>query len=180
LEVLTDAGTPLADITVLHCTTEYPTPFQDVHLRAMLAVGAAFGVDVGYSDHTEGIEVAVAAAALGAKVIEKHFTLDRGLPGPDHSSSLEPPQLAAMVASVRNVERSLGSPVKRPTSGELETSRLVRKAIVAARPIKAGEMLTEENLTVKRPCYGISAAQWDHVVGRPARREYRVNEEIEW
>ncbi len=180
LEILTVAGTELSRITALHCTSEYPAPFEDVHLNAMVALGRTFGVDVGYSDHTRGIEVPVAAVALGAKVIEKHFTLDRSLPGPDHAASLEPQELARMAEAIRNVEKALGGTLKVPTERERATRVVVRKAIVAARRIRRGEVLGEENITAKRPCVGISVAYWDQVVGRPATRDYEADEPIEW
>lgn len=179
MAVLEAAGTPRARITVLHCTTEYPTPMAEVNLNAMLSIRDIFGVAVGYSDHTEGIEVAIAATAMGAQVIEKHFTLDRGLPGPDHKASLEPDELKAMVAAIRNVEMAMGSGVKRPGPSELRNLPVARKSIVAARPIRAGERLSAENLTVKRPGTGISPMRWDDVLGRTATRDYQADEAIE-
>lgn len=179
IEVLEASGTPRARITVLHCNTEYPTPMADVNLRAMNAIGTAFGVPVGYSDHTNGIEVALAAVALGARVIEKHFTLDRNLPGPDHRASLEPDELAAMVRAIRNIEAALGSAVKRPTASETGNRAVARKSIVAAVDIAAGEVFGPHNLAVKRPGTGISPMRWDDVVGRVARRAYRADEMIE-
>jgi N,N'-diacetyllegionaminate synthase len=178
LAVLTHAGTPLSDITVLHCTTEYPTPMADVNLRAMQTIQETFGVTVGYSDHTQGIEVAAAAVALGATVIEKHFTQDRGLPGPDHQASLEPRELASMVLAIRSIESALGDGIKRPVPGESRNSTVVRKSIVAARAIRAGERFCPENLTVKRPGTGVSPMRWDDVIGRVATRDYRRDELI--
>ena len=179
IEVLVQAGTPRARLTVLHCTTEYPTPMNEVNLRAMLAIHAAFGVPVGYSDHTQGIEVAVAAVALGATVIEKHFTLGRNLPGPDHQASLEPAELKAMVVAIRNIEVALGDGVKRPTSSEARNKPVSRKSLVASRAIKAGEVFTAENLTVKRPGNGISPMRWDEVLGKRAIRDFFADELIE-
>lgn len=179
LLVLEAAGTPRERITVLHCTTEYPAPFSEVNLRAMLTMGAVFGVPVGYSDHTTGIEVSVAAVALGATVIEKHFTLDRTLPGPDHLASLEPQELAAMVSAIRNVEVALGDGVKRVGRAEGRNKSVARKSIVAARAIRTGEQFSSENLAVKRPGTGVSPMRWDEVVGRTASRDFDVDELIE-
>lgn len=179
LSVLEHAGTPRERITVLHCTTEYPTPMAEVNLRAMVSIGKAFGVAVGYSDHTPGIEVAIAAAALGATVIEKHFTLDRNLPGPDHQASLEPDELRAMVAAIRNIEQALGSGIKAPGVSEVKNKPVVRKSLVAARAIRAGEVLSADNLAVKRPGTGLSPMQWDAVVGRVASRDFAADELIE-
>lgn len=179
INVVERAGTPREKITVLHCTTEYPTPMEDVNLRAMVNIGKAFGVSVGYSDHTPGIEVPIAAVALGATVIEKHFTLDRNLPGPDHRASLEPHELKAMVQGIRNIEKALGDGIKRPSPSELKNKPIARKSLVAARPIKAGEPFSEENLMVKRPGTGISPMQWDEVIGRTAPRDFSEDELIE-
>jgi len=179
LTVLKQAGTPTDRVTVLHCSTEYPTPMAEVNLRAMLTIRDAFGVEVGYSDHTSGIEVSTAAVALGATVIEKHFTLDRRLPGPDHAASLEPAELKAMVAAIRNIELALGDGIKRPTGSELRNRPIVRKSLVAARPIRAGEVFTESNVAVKRPGTGYSPMRWDEVVGRPAPRDFIPDELIE-
>jgi N,N'-diacetyllegionaminate synthase len=179
LDVLEAAGTPRARTTVLHCTTEYPAPMRDVNLLAMHAIRDRYGVAVGYSDHTEGIEVAIAAVALGAAVIEKHFTLDRSLPGPDHKASLEPAELAAMVAAIRNIERALGDGVKRVAAGEAPNVAVARKSIVASRPIAAGERYSAENLAVKRPGTGVSPMRWDEVLGRPAPRDFTRDELIE-
>jgi N,N'-diacetyllegionaminate synthase len=179
LAVFEDAGIPRERITVLHCNTEYPTPMSDVNLRAMLTVRDAFGVAVGYSDHTLGIEVAVAAAALGASVIEKHFTLDRALAGPDHKASLEPLELKAMIAAIRNIERALGDGVKRPSASELKNKLMARRSLVAARAIRAGETLDHTNLAAKRPGTGLSPMRWDEVVGRKASRNFAPDELIE-
>jgi len=179
IDVIEGLGTPREMITVLHCTTEYPTPMEDVNLLAMVNIGKAFGVHVGYSDHTPGIEVPIAAVALGATVIEKHFTLDRNLPGPDHRASLEPGELKAMVQGIRNIEKALGDGIKRPSPSELKNKPVARKSIVAAHPIKAGEAFSEENLMAKRPGTGISPMRWDDVIGRTASRDFSEDELIE-
>lgn len=176
IEVLEQAGTPRAKLTVMHCTTEYPTPMCDVNLRAMQSIKAAFGVAAGYSDHTLGIEVAIAAVALGATVIEKHFTLDRKLPGPDHQASLEPTELAAMVTAIRNIEVALGDGIKRLTPSEAKNKPIARKSLVASRAIKAGEIFTAENLTAKRPGNGISPMCWDEIMGKRALRDFAADE----
>lgn len=179
LEALEAAGVQRANITVLHCNTEYPTPIQDVNLRAMLSIRQAFGVQIGYSDHTSGIEVAIAAVALGASVIEKHLTLDRHLPGPDHKASLEPDEFAAMARAIRNIEQAMGDGLKRPTPSEAKNKAVARKSLVAAKPIRAGEQFTTENLSVKRPGTGISPMRWDEVLGRVAERDFVIDELIE-
>ena len=181
LEVLESAGTAREQITLLHCNTEYPTPMGDVNLRAMETLRNAFpGLKgVGYSDHTLGIEVPIAAVALGATVIEKHFTLDRTLPGPDHRASLEPEELSAMVRAIRNIETALGDGVKIPTPSESKNRSIARKSIVAARHITAGETFTGENLTVKRPGTGISPMRWDEWIGQMAKRDYDEDELID-
>lgn len=179
ISILESSGTPRSRITVLHCNTEYPTPMTDVNLRAMIAMRDAFGVAVGYSDHTAGIEVATAAVALGATVIEKHFTLDRSQPGPDHQASLEPDELKALVIAVRNIEQALGDGIKRPTPSEVKNRAMARKSIVAGRPIRAGEQLTEENLSVKRPGAGLSPMHWDRVIGKTALRDYATDELVD-
>jgi N,N'-diacetyllegionaminate synthase len=179
LDVLMEAGTVRENMTVLHCNTEYPTPMQDVNLRAMLTIGAAFpGVQVGYSDHTLGIEVPIAAVAMGATVIEKHFTLDRNMEGPDHKASLEPDELKAMVKAIRNIEKAFGSGIKQASPSELKNKPIARKSIVAARDIKKGEEFTEENLTTKRPGTGISPMRWDEMIGRTAGKNYKTDEII--
>lgn len=179
IDVFTSFGVSPGSITVLHCNTEYPTPVQDVNLRAMDTIKSAFpGIYVGYSDHTLGIEVPVAAVAMGATIIEKHFTLDRTLPGPDHRASLEPDELTAMVKAIRNIEAALGNGIKKPTPSELKNRPIARKSIVAARPIQAGEKFTGENLTVKRPGTGLSPMQWDRVVGTTAMKDYARDEPI--
>lgn len=177
IRVLREHGT--ADIRLLHCNTEYPTPFADVNLRAMETMRRAFGVEVGYSDHTKGIEVPIAAVALGATIIEKHFTLDRNMEGPDHKASLEPDELAAMVSAIRNIEQALGSGVKTVSPSERKNIAVARKSIVAKRAIKAGERLTEENLTVKRPGSGVSPMRWRGVLGTAAIRDFEEDEMIE-
>jgi N,N'-diacetyllegionaminate synthase len=181
LVVLESAGTARAKITLLHCNTEYPTPMSDVNLRAMQTLRNAFpGLrGVGYSDHTLGIEVPVAATAMGATVIEKHFTLDRSLPGPDHRASLEPNELADMVRAIRNIEVALGNGVKQPTPSELKNRPVARKSIVAAKEIRAGEIFKADNLTVKRPGTGLSPMRWDEVIGRNAGRNYKRDELID-
>ncbi|MBA4369360.1 MAG: N-acetylneuraminate synthase [Desulfobacterium sp.] len=180
LDVLTESGTPLENITVLHCNTEYPTPFEDVNLKAMLTIRNAFPMlDVGYSDHTNGIELPIAAVAMGASVIEKHFTMDRNLPGPDHRASLEPNELASMIICIRNIERALGTGKKKPSSSEIKNKSIARKSIVAAIPIKKGEKFTEENITAKRPATGINPMRWDEIIGREATKSYMRDELIE-
>ena len=179
LSILEQTGLRRDKTTVLHCTTEYPTPMDEVNLRAMSSIRKTLGVAVGYSDHTVGIEVSIAAVALGASVIEKHFTLDRTLPGPDHKASLEPNELIAMVKAIRNVEVALGSDVKEPTIGEIKNLQIVRKSILASRKIEAGEILSALNLVVKRPGDGISPMHWDHLIGQIACREYLPDEKID-
>jgi N,N'-diacetyllegionaminate synthase len=179
VEALESAGTPRSHIIALHCNTEYPTPMEDVNLLAMRNIGKVLGVAVGYSDHTPGIEVPIAAAALGARVIEKHFTLDRSLPGPDHLASLEPQELAAMVRAIRNIEAALGDGIKRPSPSELKNRPIARKSLVAAVPIQAGERFSPANLSVKRPGHGISPMRWDEIVGRTAPRDFAADELIE-
>lgn len=177
--VLLDGGLTLDMITLLHCNTEYPTPYTDVNLRAMLALRDAIGCRVGYSDHTLGIEVPVAAVAMGAEVIEKHFTLDKTLPGPDHVASLEPAELKAMVSAIRHTEAVLGSGRKDVSPSERKNIAIARKSIIAARPISKGERFSHDNLTVKRPGNGISPMLWDTVVGLEAPRDFEPDELIE-
>lgn len=179
LKVLTVHGVGKEQITILHCNTEYPTPFEDVNLRAMIEIHDKFGVKVGYSDHTKGIEVPIAAVALGASVIEKHFTLDRRMPGPDHKASLEPDELKAMVASIRNIEQALGTGHKTVTASERKNIAVARKSIVAACDINKGDVMTEDKLTVKRPGNGISPMRWEEVVGTRAIRDFKEDELIE-
>jgi N-acetylneuraminate synthase len=179
LAVIEGAGTPRERVTLLHCTTEYPAPDDEVNLRAMATMRDRFGTAVGYSDHTTGIAIAIAAVALGASVIEKHVTLDRDLPGPDHRASLEPAELAAMVAGIRAVEAALGDGIKQPTPSELRNRPIARKSLVAARPIRAGEPFSPDNLDTKRPGTGLSPMLWDELIGRPATRDYAADELIE-
>ena len=180
VKVLTDNGVSKDKITVLHCNTEYPTPMEDVNLKAMLHIQRELGVPVGYSDHTLGIEVPIAAVALGATVIEKHFTLDKTLPGPDHKASLEPEELKAMVSAIRNIEKAVGgSGIKEVSASEAKNKPIVRKSIVAAKKIVKGESFTVENLTVKRPGIGISPMQWDEVIGKTAKKDFEEDDLIE-
>lgn len=179
LDALESAGTKRSQITVLHCNTEYPTPMSDVNLRAMLTIRDTFGVEVGYSDHTLGTEVSIAAVAMGATVIEKHFTLDRKLPGPDHQASLEPEELSVMVAAIRNIEAALGDGIKGPSPSESRNIPIARRSLVASRDIRAGEVLSESNLAAKRPGTGISPMRWDEVIGRQVTRDFAKDELIE-
>lgn len=179
IDVLEQAGTPRSSITVLHCTTEYPTPMAEVNLRAMQSIHKAFSVAAGYSDHTSGIEVAIAAVAMGATVIEKHFTLDSNLPGPDHKASLEPEELKAMVTAIRNIEIALGDGIKRLTPSEARNKPVARKSLVASKAIKTGEIFSVLNITTKRPGTGISPMRWDEVIGRSATRDFSIDELIE-
>ena len=167
------------EIVLLHCTTEYPTPYEDVNLKAIQTIRDAFNVRVGYSDHTKGIEVPMAAVAMGAAVIEKHFTLDRNLEGPDHKASLEPNELKAMVSAIRNIEAAIGSGEKKPVKSEIKNLAVVRKSIIAKRRIAKGELFTEENLTVKRPGNGISPMRWFELIGQTALRDFEEDELIE-
>ena len=179
MNVLLNYGVRRSQITILHCNTEYPTPYEDVNLLAMQQIREDFQVEVGYSDHTKGIEVPIAAVALGATVIEKHFTLDRNMEGPDHKASLEPDELKAMVSAIRNIEKALGSGKKTISGSERKNIAIARKSIVAACPIKKGDILTEENLTVKRPGTGISPMRWEEVVGTKAIRDFNEEDLIE-
>lgn len=179
VKLLVKHGTPEGQITVLQCNTQYPTPYEDVNLSAMQTMHEALGLPVGYSDHTQGIEIPVAAAALRACIIEKHFTLDRTLPGPDHKASLEPDELKSMVQSIRHIEAALGDGVKRPQTSERGNISVVRKSIVAKKAIKAGEVLTAGNITTKRPGTGISPMRWLEVLGTRAVRDFEEDEMIE-
>ena len=180
VELLVKFGVPRDTIYVLHCTTEYPALVSEVNLKAMDTIAEATGCRVGYSDHTMGIDVSVAAAARGAAVLEKHFTLDRSLPGPDHPASLEPDELKQLVIAVRNVQRAIGDGVKKPASSrEIGNRAVARKSIVAAKAIRAGEVFTEENLTTKRPGTGISPMKWEEVLGQKAKRDFAENDLIE-
>ncbi|MGG6544662.1 UNVERIFIED_CONTAM: N-acetylneuraminate synthase [Prevotella sp. 15_C9] len=178
INVLYEFGVSKEQITLLHCNTQYPTPFEDVNLRAMLTIKNNFGVEIGYSDHTKGVEIPIAAVALGAKVIEKHFTLNRLLPGPDHKASLEPDELKTMVTAIRNIEKALGDGEKKITTSERANILVARKSIVAAVPIKKGDLLTEENITIKRPGTGLSPMYWNSIIGTIANRDYNTDEQI--
>ena len=179
LDILTKEGTRREDITVLHCSTAYPAPHEEANLRAMAAMKKEFNVFIGYSDHTPGMEAAIAAAALGASVIEKHFTLDKSMPGPDHKASLTPEELKAMVEAVRNTEKALGDGIKRPLPEELKNKSVVRKSIVAMKDITEGDIFSAGNITVKRPASGISPMDWDNVMGKTAGRDFKKDELIE-
>jgi N,N'-diacetyllegionaminate synthase len=179
IKVLTDNGLKEEQITLLHCNTEYPTPYGDVNLRAMQTMREAFGLKIGYSDHTKGIEVPIAAVAMGATIIEKHFTLDRNLPGPDHKASLEPSELKQMVDGIRHIELALGSSIKQVSPSEAKNMIVARKSLIAAVAIKKGEKFTADNLTVKRPGNGISPMRWNEVIGRTAPRDFKEDELIE-
>ncbi|WP_423818740.1 N-acetylneuraminate synthase [Salinimicrobium sp. TIG7-5_MAKvit] len=179
-EVLIENRVHANDITILHCNTEYPTPMKDVNLKAMLHIKKELNTKIGYSDHTLGIEVPIAAVALGAEVIEKHFTLDRNLPGPDHKASLQPNELKAMVTSIRNIEEALaGSGIKEPSESELKNKTVVRKSIVAAVNIEKGEIYSSNNLAIKRPGTGLSPMKWDQLIGARATKSYEIDEVIE-
>lgn len=178
LDILTQSGTKKEDISVLHANTMYPTPMEDVNLKAMVTIGNSFDISYGYSDHTLGIEVPTAAVAMGASCIEKHFTLDKTMDGPDHKASLEPDELKTMVKAIRNIELALGSSIKKPTKSETPNMQIARKSIVAKIDIKKGEILTEENITIKRPGHGISPMQWDEIVGSTASKDYKEDELI--
>ena len=177
ISVLENNGTN--DIVLLHCNTQYPTPYEDVNLKAMYAIEKATGKPVGYSDHTQGIEVPIAAVAMGAVVIEKHFTLDKGMDGPDHKASLEPDELTQMVSSIRKIEKALGDGKKEPSESEKENINVARKSIVASKTIKKGTVFSEDNITVKRPGNGISTMRWYDVIGQTAMRDYKEDEMIE-
>ena len=179
IEALEQAGTPRDSITVLHCTTSYPAPLVDVNLKAMQKIGEKFNVEVGYSDHTTGLETAIAAVALGAKVIEKHFTLDRKLPGPDHKASLEPEELKQMISFIRNIEILLGDGEKKLMPSEVGNVNIARKSIVASKTVIKGETFSENNITTKRPGNGISPMKWDSVIGSKAIRDFELDELIE-
>ena len=177
IRALKDNGT--TDIKLLHCNTEYPTPFEDVNLKAMETMRKVFEVEVGYSDHTKGIEVPIAAVALGATIIEKHFTLDRSMEGPDHKASLEPQELSTMVSSIRHIEQSLGTGVKEPSPSEVKNIKVARKSIVSSRAISKGEVFSVNNITVKRPGTGISPMKWFDIIGKTAGRDFAEDELIE-
>ena len=179
LDILYTNGLNPGKVSLLHCNTEYPTPFEDVNLKAMLTLKNEFGVKVGYSDHTKGIEVPIAAVAMGAEIIEKHFTLDRTMPGPDHVASLEPNELKAMVDAIRNIEKAVGEGNKTVSSSERKNIAIARRSIVAAKDIKKGDLLSEDNLTIKRPGNGVSPMRWDEVLGTYAIRDFKEDELIE-
>ncbi len=176
IKILTNAGTLKENITVLHANTMYPTPMEDVNLRAMQTIQNKFDVAVGYSDHTLGIEVDIAAVAMGATIIEKHFTIDKNMDGPDHKSSIDPEELNAMVSSIRNIEKALGSSIKKPSKSEKPNIIMARKSIVASKSIKKGELFTENNLTTKRPGTGLSPMEWDSIIGKVAKRDYQIDD----
>lgn len=178
MDVLLKYGVKREQITILHCNTEYPTPFEDVNIRAMQEMRDKFHVSIGYSDHTKGIEVPIAAVALGASVIEKHFTINRNMEGPDHKASLEPDELKAMVSAIRHIELAMGNGHKKVSESERKNISIARKSIVAACCIKKGEILTEDNLTVKRPGSGISPMRWEEVIGTKAVKDYKEEEQI--
>ncbi|HJB24198.1 MAG TPA: N-acetylneuraminate synthase [Candidatus Jeotgalibaca pullicola] len=176
LEVLQESGA--ADITVLHCNTEYPTPMKDVNLKAMNSIAEAFKVSIGYSDHTLGIEIPIAAVARGAIMIEKHFTLDKSMEGPDHKASLEPKELKAMVEAIRNIEVALGDGVKRLSESEKKNIVIARKSLVAKTSISEGDIFSDKNLTIKRPGTGLSPMEWDNIIGTVSRKSYKEDEVV--
>jgi len=178
LNILINSGTSKDNVTVLHANTMYPTPMEDVNLNAMLTIHKEFDVGVGYSDHTLGVEVSIAAVTMGASCIEKHFTLDKTMDGPDHKASLEPKELGVMVSSIRNIEKALGSSEKKPSPSESSNIKVVRKSIIANQNIKKGDLLTDKNIAVKRPGGGISPMQWDEVIGTAASKDYNADELI--
>ncbi|EAH8849953.1 N-acetylneuraminate synthase [Campylobacter lari] len=178
LDVLTDNGTQRNKITILHCNSEYPTPFKDVNLKAMQTIKEAFKLPVGYSDHTLGVIIPIAAVAMGACVIEKHFTLDKNMQGPDHLASLNPDELKTMVQSIRELEQALGNGIKKPSKSETKNINIGRKSLVAASPIKKGDFFTEKNLGVKRPGNGISPMEWDNIIGKVAEKNFDIDELI--
>ncbi len=178
IEILENAGTLRNQITVLHCTTEYPAPIDEVNLNAMNSIAKAFGVKIGYSDHTLGIEVPIAAAALGATIIEKHITLDKNLVGPDHAASLEPHEFKAMIRAIRNIEKCLGDGIKRPSKSEIKNIPIARKFIVAAENIKKGEKFTDMNITAKRSSGGLNPLEWENIIGKLANKDFQKNDSI--
>jgi N,N'-diacetyllegionaminate synthase len=178
MDILTNAGTKKENIIVLHANTEYPTPYEDVNLKAMVTIGKTFDVAFGYSDHTLGIEVDIAAVAMGACCIEKHFTLDCTMEGPDHKASLEPDELKAMVKAIRNIELALGNGIKKPSKSESKNISIARKSIVAKVDIKKGEIFSTNNLAVKRPANGINPMRWDEIIGTVATKDYKEDELI--
>ncbi len=178
ISILTNSGTEREKISILHCNTEYPTPMQDVNLKAMQTIANAFHLPIGYSDHTEGIHIPIAAVAMGAKIIEKHFTLDKNMEGPDHKASLEPHELKEMVRCIREIELALGNGIKQESESEKKNKAIARKSIVANRAIRAGERFSEENLQVKRPANGLSPMEWDNVIGKIAKKDFEEDEII--
>ena len=178
IKVLCENGLSKDMITVLHCNTQYPTPYADVNLKAMNSIKKKLGVPVGYSDHTLGIAVPIAAVALGAKVIEKHFTLDKSLKGPDHIASLNPKEFSEMVTAIRNIEKVFGSGIKKPSPSEFENIKIARKSLIAKKNIKKGEVFSEHNLTTKRPGTGISPIEWDQYVGQNSNYDYKKDDFI--
>jgi N,N'-diacetyllegionaminate synthase len=178
IKVIAESGTPRHQITLLHCNTEYPTPFEDVNLRAIATLRDRFNLAVGYSDHTIGVEVAIAAASLGAVVIEKHFTINRSLVGPDHQASLDPNELNRMIASIRHIERAMGDGIKKVSSSELKNRDIARKSIVASTTIHIGDVFSEYNLSTKRPGNGINPMHWNELIGTTAKREYLPDDQI--
>jgi len=180
MNLLIDGGLNKKDLTILHCNTEYPTPMSDVNLRAMLTMNDELNVKVGYSDHTLGLEAPIAAVAMGATVIEKHFTLDRKLPGPDHAASLEPDELKSMVNAIRNIEKAMGHGIKKPSSSEKKNIPIARKSIVAKTSITIGEIFSEDNLAVKRPGSGISPMEWENVIGKVSEKSYAADDLIDF
>lgn len=179
IQILNDNGATRENITLFHCTTEYPAPISEVNLKAIQTLRQTFQIDVGYSDHTLGIEVSLAAVALGASVIEKHFTLDRRMKGPDHKASLEPSELKTLVQSIRNIEIAMGTGIKKPTFSEIKNKAVVRKSIVAKKDIQKGEVFSDQNITTKRPGSGISPMRWDEIIGRKATRHFDMDGLIE-
>jgi N,N'-diacetyllegionaminate synthase len=179
VNILEESGTRKEKISLLHCTTEYPAPFDEVNLKAMLTLKEEFGLEVGYSDHTTGIEISLAAVSMGATIIEKHFTLDRSMKGPDHKSSLEPSEFRNLVKAIRNIESAMGDGTKKPSPSEIKNMAIARKSIVAGKRIRKGEEFTVDNITVKRPGTGLSPMKWDQVIGKKAKRDFMEDELIE-
>ena len=178
VKVLLKVGIKKDDLTILHCNTDYPTKIEDVNLKAMLSIKKEMGVRIGYSDHTKGIEIAIAAVAMGAEIIEKHFTLNRTLPGPDHLTSLEPIELNRMIKSIRNIEIALGNGIKSPTKSEIKNIKSIRKSIIVKRKIQKGDKFSDKNLEVKRPATGLSPMKWDEVIGKHSKKNYKPDEPL--
>ena len=179
LDILIESGANKNQITVLHCNTEYPTPFEDVNMNAMLTIKNEFNVDIGYSDHTIGIEISLLAVSLGAKIIEKHFTIDKKMEGPDHAASLNPKELKSMISGIRNIEKAFGRSVKKPSESEISNIPIVRKSIVALKDIPENEIFNSSNITIKRPGNGISPMKWNDVIGKRAKKNFKKDEMIE-